>query len=227
MLLKERYGVNKGLKIYVEKHIPIGSGLGGPSSNAAAVLRELPKIWGLTIDKADLMEMGKEIGADVPLFLNDGPCIIKGIGEKVSPIGLPRLWYLIVYPDVVLKTPDVYGGIKIVLTKGENDIKLRKNFESVQEVAGILENDLEKVAILMCPTIKTLKKRLIEAGALGALMSGSGSSVFGIFENEEQAKKTLISFGNMKSAFIAHSIHKGELYGHNRYQDFSGGREEG
>jgi 4-diphosphocytidyl-2-C-methyl-D-erythritol kinase len=226
MLLKERYGINKGLKIYVKKNIPIGSGLGGPSSNAAAVLRELPKLWGLTIDHADLMEMGKEIGADVPLFLNDGPCIIRGIGEKVSPVELPRLWYLILYPDTALKTPDVYGGVKIVLTKGENDIKLRKNFESVQEVAGILENDLEKVAILMCPKIKTLKKRLIKAGALGALMSGSGSSVFGIFENEEQAKITLISFGNMKSAFIAHSIQKGELYGHNRYQDFSGRREE-
>lgn len=227
LLLKEKYGVSKGLQIYVEKNIPIGSGLGGPSSNAAAVLRELPKLWGLTVDHTDIMEIGKEIGADVPLFLNDGPCIIRGIGEKVSPIELPRLWYLIIYPDAALKTPDVYGGTKIVLTKDENDIKLRKNFESVQEVAGILENDLEKVAILMCPKIKTLKERLIEAGAFGALMSGSGSSVFGVFENEEQVKKTLISFGNMKSAFIAHSIHKGELYGHNRYQDFSGRREEG
>jgi len=227
MMLKERYGIKKGLKIFVEKHIPIGSGLGGPSSNAAAVLRELPKLWGLTIDHTDLMEMGKKIGADVPLFLGDGPCIIRGIGEQVSPVELPRLWYLIIYPDVALKTPDIYGGLRIVLTKDENDIKLRKNFESVQEVAGILENDLEKVAILMCPKIKTLKERLIDAGALGALMSGSGSSVFGIFKDEEQAKKTLISFGDMKSAFIAHSIHKGELYGHNRYQDFSGRREAG
>lgn len=227
MMLKERYGVREGLKIYVEKHIPIGSGLGGPSSNAAAVLRELPKLWGLTIDPADLAEMGKAIGADVPLFLSNGPCIIRGIGEQVSPVEIPRLWYLIIYPDVALKTPDIYGGLRIVLTKDENDIKLRKNFESVQEVADVLENDLEKVAILMCPIIKTLKERLIDAGALGALMSGSGSSVFGIFEDEEHAKKTLISFGDMKSAFIAHSIHKGELYGHNRYQDFSGRREAG
>ncbi|MCX5806255.1 MAG: 4-(cytidine 5'-diphospho)-2-C-methyl-D-erythritol kinase [Proteobacteria bacterium] len=227
MLLKKRYGINKGINIYVEKNIPIGSGLGGPSSNAAAVLRELPKLWGLTIEHSDLVEMGKEIGADVPLFLSEGPCIIRGIGEKVSPIKLPRLWYLIIYPDIALKTPDVYGGLKIVLTKDKNDIKLRKNFESVQEVADILENDLEKVAILMCPKIKTLKERLIDAGAFGALMSGSGSSVFGIFKDKEQAKKTLISFGDMKSAFIAHSIHKGELNGYNRYQDFSGRGEAG
>ena len=226
MLLKKRYGINKGLKVYVEKHIPIGSGLGGPSSNAAAVLRELPNLWGLNINHTDLVEIGKEIGADVPLFLNDGPCVIRGIGEKVLPIELPRLWYLIIYPDVAIRTPDVYGGLKIVLTKGENDIKLRKNFESVQEVADILENDLEKVAILMCPKIKILKEKLIDAGAFGALMSGSGSSVFGIFEEEEQAKKALISFGNTNSAFIAHSIEKGDLYGHNRYQDFSGRREE-
>jgi 4-diphosphocytidyl-2-C-methyl-D-erythritol kinase len=221
-LLKTKYGISRGVDIYVEKNIPIGSGLGGPSSNAATVLRELPKLWGLTVEQSDLMEMGRKIGADVPLFLTEGPCIIRGIGEEVSPLELPRLWYLIIYPDAVLKTPDVYGGLKIVLTKDENDIKLRKNFESVQEVAGILENDLEKVAILMCPKIETLKERLINAGALGALMSGSGSSVFGIFEDEEHAKKTLISFGDMKSAFIAHSIHKGELHGHNRYQDFSG-----
>jgi 4-diphosphocytidyl-2-C-methyl-D-erythritol kinase len=212
----------------VEKNIPIGSGLGGPSSNAAAVLRELPKIWELTVDRRELAEIGKEIGADVPLFLNDGPCVIEGIGEIVSPMELPAFWCLIIYPDIALKTPDVYRGLKIVLTKDENDIKLRKNFESVQEVADALENDLEKVAILMCPEIKVLKEKMIDAGAFGALMSGSGSSVFGLFENEEKAKKALISsFGNMKSAFIAHSIGKGDLYGHNRCQDFSGRGEEG
>lgn len=222
LLLKKRYGINRGIEIYLEKNIPIGSGLGGPSSNAATVLRKLPELWGFKARQEDLAEIGKEIGADVPLFLNDGPCIMRGIGEKITPFELPRFWCLIIYPDVSIRTPDVYGGLKIVLTKDENDIKLRKNFESVQEVAGILENDLEKVAILMCPKIQTLKERLINAGALGALMSGSGSSVFGIFEEEEQAKRTMISLGNMKGAFIVHSIHKGDLYGYNRYQDFSG-----
>jgi 4-diphosphocytidyl-2-C-methyl-D-erythritol kinase len=222
MLLKERYRVNAGLRVYVEKHIPIGSGLGGPSSNAAAILKELSGIWKLNIDRRNLMELGKEIGADVPLFLYSKPCIVKGIGERIAPIRLPRLWYLIIYPDTVLRTKDVYEGLRIVLTKGENDIKLSENFESVQDVADILENDLEKVAILMCPKIEMLKDRLIKAGALGALMSGSGSSVFGVFESEEQARKASLSFGNGGSLFIAHSIEEGETNGDHRYQNLSG-----
>ncbi len=226
MLLKERYGIHKGVKVYVEKHIPIGSGLGGPSSNAAAVLKALSKAWGLKADHEDLIALGKEIGADVPLFLHGGPCVMRGVGEKISPIKLPYLWYLIVYPDMVLKTKDVYGRLKIVLTKDENDIKLRENFEFVQDVADILENDLEKVAILMCPQINALKDRLINAGAFGALMSGSGSSVFGLFEKEEQAKKASLLFSDMEHVFIAHSILGGGAYGYYRHQDISGQREE-
>jgi 4-diphosphocytidyl-2-C-methyl-D-erythritol kinase len=222
MLFKESFGVRTGLKIHVEKHIPIGSGLGGPSSDAAAVLRALPKVWGLEVDRNQLMGLGREIGADVPLFLYGGPCIVKGIGEKVSPIRLPRLWYLIVYPDTVLSTKDVYEGLRIVLTKSENDIKLRENFESLRDVADILENDLEKVAILMCPKIETLKDRMVRAGASGALMSGSGSSVFGVFEREEQARKAALSFGNGDSVFVAHSVEEGATYGDHRHQDLSG-----
>jgi 4-diphosphocytidyl-2-C-methyl-D-erythritol kinase len=227
MLLKEKYRVKAGLRVHVEKRIPIGSGLGGPSTDAATVLKALPEIWGLDADREELMELGKEIGADVPLFLYGKPCIVRGIGEKVSPITLPRLWYLVIYPDTVLKTKDVYEGLRIVLTKGENDIKLRENFESVQDVADILENDLEKVAILMCPKIAMLKDELVRAGASGALMSGSGSSVFAVFEREEQARKAALSFGNGDSVFVAHSVEEGETYGDHRHQDLSGCGEKG
>jgi 4-diphosphocytidyl-2-C-methyl-D-erythritol kinase len=226
MLLKERCQVSTGLTVHVEKRIPIGSGLGGPSSNAATMLKELPAIWGLNIDRSELMELGKEIGADVPLFLYGKPCIVKGIGERISPVRLPRLWFLVIYPDTVLGTKDVYEGLRIVLTKGENDIKLSENFESVHDVADILENDLEKVAILMCPKIAMLKDRLIKAGASGSLMSGSGSSVFGVFESEEQARKASLSFGKGDSLFVTHSIEEGETHGDHRYQDLSGRGEE-
>jgi 4-diphosphocytidyl-2-C-methyl-D-erythritol kinase len=206
MLLKEKYDVAKGVSVYVEKHIPIGSGLGGPSSNAATILKELPKIWGLIVPNKELMDLGRQIGADVPLFLHGRSCVIKGIGDRIQPIDLPRLWYLIVYPDMVIRSRDVYEGLKIVLTKGANDIKLKDKFCSTLEVTDILENDLEKVAITICPKIKAIKDRLIEAGAVGTLMSGSGSSVYGVFENKEKAEIALSFVDDMGSVFVAHSM---------------------
>jgi 4-diphosphocytidyl-2-C-methyl-D-erythritol kinase len=211
--LKERFNIRLGVSVYVEKRIPIGSGLGGPSSNAATVLRELTKIWGIPISETELNEIGSNVGADVPLFLYGKPCVMRGIGSVISPIELPNLWYLIVYPNVSISTRRVYEGLKIVLTKKQNDIKLVAKFNNALEISAILENDLERVGILLCPTIQTIKQRLIEAGAQGTLMSGSGSSVFGIFENEEGAIKASASLTNMGSIFITRSFKEGGGYG--------------
>ena len=211
--LKERFDIRSGVSVYVEKHIPIGSGLGGPSSNAATVLRELTKIWGIQISETELKEIGSNVGADVPLFLYGKPCVMRGIGNVISPIELPSLWYLIVYPNVSISTRRVYEGLKIVLTKKQNDIKLVAKFNNALEISAILENDLERVGILLCPSIQTIKQRLIEAGAQGTLMSGSGSSVFGIFETEEGAIKASASLTNMGSIFITRSFKEGGGYG--------------
>lgn len=207
--LKERFNVRSGVSIYIEKRIPIGSGLGGPSSNAATVLKELIKLWEIPLSEAELYEIGSAVGADVPLFLYGKPCVMRGIGDVISPIDLPNLWYLIVYPNVSISTRRVYEGLKIVLTKKQNDIKLVAKFNNTHEISAILENDLEKVGILLCPTIQTIKERLNEAGAAGTLMSGSGSSVFGIFESEEEAKKASNSLTDMGSIFITHSLQEG------------------
>lgn len=211
--LKERFKISSGVSIYIEKHIPIGSGLGGPSSNAATVLKELAKIWKISIGETEFYEIGKSIGADVPLFLYGKPCIMRGIGDEISPIELPNLWYLILYPNVSISTRRVYEDLKIVLTKKQNDIKLVAKFNNVREVYAILENDLEKIGILLCPVIQTIKDRLAEAGAGGTLMSGSGSSVFGIFENEEGAKLALTSLTDMGKIFMARSLKSGGSYG--------------
>ena len=211
--LKERFNIRSGVSVYIEKHIPIGSGLGGPSSNAATVLRELTKIWGIPISETELKEIGSNVGADVPLFLYGKPCVMRGIGSVISPIELPSLWYLIVYPNVSISTRRVYEGLKIVLTKKQNDIKLVAKFNNALEISAILENDLERVGILLCPSIQTIKQRLIEAGAQGTLMSGSGSSVFGIFETEEGAIKASASLTNMGSIFITRSFKEGGGYG--------------
>lgn len=211
--LKKRFKISSGVHVYIEKKIPIGSGLGGPSSNAATVLRELIKLWKISVSSTELNEIGSSIGADVPLFLYGKPCIMRGIGDEVSPLELPNLWYLIIYPNVSISTRRVYEGLKIVLTKKQNDIKLVAKFNNTQEVSAILENDLEKVGILLCPTIQTIKDRLIETGATGALMSGSGSSVFGIFETEEGTKKAIASLTDMGSVFITQSFRSGGIYG--------------
>ncbi len=204
--LKKQYRIQHGVRVSVEKHIPIGSGLGGPSSNAATVLKALAGIWGLSISYDELLTLGSTIGADVPLFLYGKSCIMTGIGERITPISLPTLWYCIVYPQVVMSTAEVYGKLRIVLTNTENHNKLRGNLASAADVSRILENDLEPVGLLMCSTIKDIKDRLIEAGALGALMSGSGSSVFGLFNREEEAKKAADFVRGMGSTFITHSI---------------------
>ena len=206
MLLKERHAVQRGVRVFIEKNIPIGGGLGGPSSNAATTLMALNEIWGLGLEEAELMAMGSAIGADVPLFLYGKSCVMEGIGERITPVKLPPLWYLIVYPHMVLSTAEVYRRLRIVLTKGENDIKLTGNLVAACDVSRILENDLEDVGVLMCPTIKALKEKLMEAGSIGALMSGSGSSVFGVFEDEERAQKAFLLLEGMGSLFIAHSI---------------------
>jgi len=205
-LIKEHYNVERGVRVFVEKNIPIGSGLGGPSSNAATIMKELIKIWELSVDNRDLVNLARLIGADVPLFLYGKSCMIQGIGEQVSPVQLPHMWYVIVYPGFELKSKIVYEQIKIVLTKEENDIKYSKNFNNIHDVADILENDLEQVGISMCPQIGIIKERLIEAGAIGALMTGSGSSVFGLFKSNEHACNALSALQNMGKTFVVHSL---------------------
>ncbi len=205
-LLRERYRVRKGIGVFVEKNIPIGSGLGGPSSNAATTLRELARIWNLDVKEDELLDLGKTIGADVPLFLYGRPCVMRGIGDIISPVELPRIWYLVVYPGVEIPTKEVYGRLKIVLTNTENDIKLLGKFKTLYDIANLLENDLERVGTIMCPQIKIIKTVLQQGGAVGSLMSGSGSSVFGVFKSEKDAEKALAHVKDMGEVFLAHSL---------------------
>jgi len=216
-LIKETYAIHTGIRIYVEKRIPIGSGLGGPSSDAAAVLKGLADMWRLSISDVEYARLGKAIGADVPLFLYGKPCIMEGIGDIVSPFDLYPLWYLVVYPGFILQTKEVYGRLKIKLTNGEKNIKLIGNFKNIGGIARSLENDLEQVGITMYPKIKSIKDKLMEAGALGSLMSGSGSSVFGIFGSEEEAERASVVVKDLGRVFRAHSlsIGRGVDYGDN------------
>jgi len=205
MLLKKTYAVKSGARLFIEKNIPIGAGLGGPSSNAACALKALVDVWDLRVSSNELVTLGAKIGADVPLFLYGKSCIMSGIGEQIRPIRMPSAWYVVVYPGMVLSTRDVYEGLKISLTFAKNNITLSGQLETVFDVARVLENDLERVAFSLHPEIHTAKERLRNAGAIGSLMSGSGSSVFGVFETEEDARVAAGKVSDLGNVFVVHS----------------------
>ena len=211
-LLQNRFpGKCGGVKIKLKKNIPSGAGLGGGSGNAAGVLLALNLLWDLKIPRDDLISMASELGSDVPFFLMS-PCAIgAGKGEILQSIESPISFYiLMIYPGFPISTPWVYGNLKLKLTKSENNISILKNSIMRSEFAQLgaaLYNDLEPVVFKRYPELLRMKDELLNSGAEGALLSGSGSTVFGIFDNPEIAKKALVRFtGGKHRVFLAKSI---------------------
>jgi len=183
-----RTGRKQGLSIKLTKNIPVSAGLGGGSSNAACTLNALNIMASKPLSFKDLEEMAVSLGADVPFFLHNRPCIARGIGEILEPVKKwPKFWYVIVKPPMDVSTAWAYGNLKLELTTDEYGFILRYLAEERFKLADILENDLETVTAKRFPFINVIKKALISAGAEGALMSGSGPSVFGIFKSEDHA----------------------------------------
>jgi len=170
------------------KRIPVAAGLGGGSSDAAATLVALNRLWDNPLPAEALKDLAVGLGADVPFFLEGGPCIARGIGEILTPIvNWPVFWYVIVTPPITVSTAWVYGNLKLKLTRSEDDCINDSLGVGAFRISDILENDLETVTASRFPIIHTLKKSLMEAGAIGSLMTGSGPSVFGIFELRNHA----------------------------------------
>ena len=204
-----RTGISHGVSIRLEKNIPVAAGLGGGSSDAAATLLMLNRVNSMPLTESDLHEIAVELGADVPFFLNCMPSLATGIGEIIEPLeGWPEFWYVIVTPPISISTMWVYQNLKLELTTKSSDCILTNFRSETFKVANVLENDLENVTCAKFPIINTLKKLLVDAGAEGAMMSGSGPSVFGLFSslaNAADAEKFLIS-QNMGDVFLAKSI---------------------
>ncbi len=201
-----RTGISGGVSIKLTKNIPVAAGLGGGSSDAAGALRCLNEMWSSPLDSQDMRELALGIGADVPFFLLSRPSIARGIGEVLESIEKwPKFWYVIVVPTFKVSTSWAYANLKLELTKGEYNfivISLRK--EPIR-VGQILQNDLESVTANHFPVIERIKKSLLKAGAAGALMSGSGPSVFGVFRSRTRAlsAKRHMSSQNMGRVFVA------------------------
>ncbi|MBN2123218.1 MAG: 4-(cytidine 5'-diphospho)-2-C-methyl-D-erythritol kinase [Deltaproteobacteria bacterium] len=185
----ERTGIREGISIRLTKNIPVAAGMGGGSSDAAAALKTLNRIWSAPLPHAELEDMALKLGADVPFFLECMPSLATGVGEILEPLEWwPEIWYVIVTPPVEVSTSWVYSHLRLELTQGEYDFtikQLREHFPF--SVSKILENDLENVTIARYPVIDAVKRRLRDAGAEGALMTGSGPSVFGLFSTLESA----------------------------------------
>jgi 4-diphosphocytidyl-2-C-methyl-D-erythritol kinase len=176
-----------GISITLLKRIPVGAGLGGGSSNAAATLKTLNLLLNLDLSPRELMEFARPIGADVPFFLTEGSALGTGIGDRLKRIDLPELWYVLINPGFEVSTAWAYKNR--ILTKRRIDYNIHKFPRMPQEVAKFLWNDLEGVVSKAHPEISSAKEILLSKGALGALMTGSGPTVFGIFPEEGGASK--------------------------------------
>lgn len=179
-----------GVEIELQKQIPAGGGLGGGSGNAAAVLDGLNRLTGGPLGFSDLTETARALGADVPFFLLGKPALAEGIGDRLTPVeGLTPHPVLIVDPGFAVSTVSVYADLNLALTKCA---KRHKNFafgERVGHVAGLLCNDLETVVLTRHPVIGSIKTTLMENGALGSLMAGSGACVFGLYAGVAEARR--------------------------------------
>lgn len=189
-------GRSRGARIHVEKRIPVGGGLGGGSADAAAVLVALNDLWGLNLSRMELAELGAEVGSDVPaLVLAQGgvPVLMEGRGEKVAPLAAPAapLHLVLANPGVFCSTPEVFAHCKSRVT---NDPSILYNMQAAlasgdaAKVASALVNDMEGPAVALHPEIGATQEALRAAGVLGVLMSGSGSTVFGLVRTEEEGR---------------------------------------
>jgi len=187
---------SNGVDVWIEKVIPVAAGLGGGSSNAASVLMALNQHYALPFSNMKLMEMGQKIGADVPFFLLRHSAIVSGIGEKLEKFqGMPPLSAVLVCPNIEVSTKWVYESLTLPLTKSGKNFIIQNFREDPFRMLKSLSNDLEEVTVARFPEINNIKQRLLELGAQVASMSGSGPSVFGLFEDLEKAS---MAFQTMK-----------------------------
>jgi 4-diphosphocytidyl-2-C-methyl-D-erythritol kinase len=181
----------EGVDICIDKAIPVGAGLGGGSSNAAAVLTGLNQYYGFPFNQKQLMAMGLALGADVPFFILGKTALARGIGEDLEIIeGMPSLSVVLIYPKLQVSTAWVYKHLNLGLTICEENYNVSWFLEDLSRIKDFLCNDLEQVTAEAFPEILVVKRALLDVGALGALMSGSGSAVFGVFRNKGQAAES-------------------------------------
>lgn len=203
-------GIACGIQVRLFKGIPVAAGLGGGSSDAAATLLALNRMFRPGLSRSGLVGLAASLGADIPFFLDSRPSVARGIGEILAPIeDWPKFWYVIVVPQVQVSTAWAYSQLDAKELTPERDDRIVTILGHLRtDVRYVLENDLEIVTASRFPIIHDIKKSLEDAGAEGALMSGSGPSVFGVFRSEDHAvqAKSLLLPQALGNVFVAEGL---------------------
>lgn len=207
-LLTEEFGIREGVSIMLKKHIPVAAGLAGGSSDAAAVLFGMNRLFALGLNREELMERGVKIGADVPYCIMRGTVLAERIGEKLTRLpAMPKCYVVIAKPGISVSTKTVYEALDAKEIIGHPDIDgilagLSKG--DLKQVARTMGNVLESVTVPKYPVIEEIKDCMKKAGALNAMMSGSGPTVFGIFEDRKTARS---AYQKLKKQKLAKQIY--------------------
>ena len=191
-LLKKRFDIHTGIEITIDKHIPVAAGLAGGSSDAAATLRGLNRIWKLGLSAEQLAEMGAEIGSDVSFCVHGGTAIAKGRGERIEHLPAPpNCWVVLAKPTIGVSTADVYRNLKINELAHPNINSMVESIynQDYQAMCKNMGNVLESVTLNMYPEVRMIKEQMKRFGADAVLMSGSGPTVFGLVEHDSRMQR--------------------------------------
>ena len=208
-LIKDKYHIKDGVEINLSKRIPVAAGMAGGSSNCAAALKGMNQLFDLGLSIDELCEIGVTLGADVPYCIWGGTALSEGIGEKLSRVdAMPECYILIAKPGISVSTAFVYQNLDLPGLSKHPDIDGMLECLKKKDLRGIcdrLDNVLETVTVKEYPIIEKVKKHLMDQGAMGALMSGSGPTIFAIFEDKktaDNAMESLRSIEDIKQAYV-------------------------
>ncbi|OPH51254.1 4-(cytidine 5'-diphospho)-2-C-methyl-D-erythritol kinase [Paenibacillus ferrarius] len=192
-LIKDRYDVKQGVYIHLDKQIPVAAGLAGGSSDAAATLRGLNRLWNLNIPMEELQVLGAELGSDVPFCVTGGTAVARGRGEKLEPIvSPPQCWVILAKPPINVSTSEIYGKLNARNIKhhpSTDNVLSAIRHKQFDQLCGSLGNVLEEVTLDLYPEVRHLKECMQRLGADGVLMSGSGPTVFGLVSKEAKVAR--------------------------------------
>lgn len=215
-LLIDEFGIQEGVSVGLTKKIPVAAGMAGGSTDAAAMLFGMNRLFGLGLSKKQLMERGVKIGADVPYCIMRGTALAEGIGDKLSPLPeMVKCPVLIAKPQISVSTKFVYQNLKLDDKTVHPDIdRLIEDIRNkdLKAVSDHMGNVLESVTISNYPVISQIKEQMMDSGAVGSMMSGSGPTVFGLFDDSRTAQ---LAFGKIKRSGLAKQVYLTSIYNNN------------
>ena len=215
-LLIDEFGIQEGVSVGLTKKIPVAAGMAGGSTDAAAMLFGMNRLFGLGLSKKQLMERGVKIGADVPYCIMRGTALAEGIGDKLSPLpAMVKCPILIAKPQISVSTKFVYQNLKLDDKTVHPDIdRLIEDIRNkdLKAVSDHMGNVLESVTIPNYPVISQIKEQMMDSGAVGSMMSGSGPTVFGLFDDSRTAQ---LAFGKIKRSGLAKQVYLTSIYNNN------------